>query len=132
MRHQTEHVALPVTNACNVITRAIWVGGVSERAIAFTITKDDAVFLLKLRECLVVADIVSFGVCDGNAKHRTSLQLVSKWAIGRFDAHVDVFADEVQVAITNQGVRQQARFAENLKSVAYSEYKSPALGKFLD
>ena len=60
------------------------------------------------------------------------MQLVGKGTVRRFDAHVNVFADEVQVAVADQRTRQQSGFAENLKTVADAEHKAAAVGKLLD
>ena len=41
--------------------------------------------------------------------------------VGIFNSHVHVVADEMQVTITDQSSRQQARFAQNLKAIADTE-----------
>ena len=46
MRHQTEYVTFTIANSGDVITRTVWVSGVSDSAVWFAIAKHDAVFPL--------------------------------------------------------------------------------------
>src|SRR5689334_14737307 len=78
VRHQTQNVAFAVTNSGNVVTRAIRIGGVSDRAVLFAITKYDAVLALQFGDRRVVADVVAFGVRDRNAQHGTGRHFVGE------------------------------------------------------
>src|SRR5215204_1813746 len=127
MRHYPKHVTFAVTNPCNVVARAVWVGGVGDSSILLTITKDDAIFSLQLCERVVIADVVSFGVRDRNAQHRACLQLISKRTVRRFHPHMDMFTNEVQIAIANQSAREKSRFAEDLESITNSEHEPATL-----
>src|SRR5215217_6484253 len=132
MRHYTKHVTFAVTNPRNVVARAVWVSVVGDSPILLAITKDDAIFSLQLCERVVVADVVSFGMRDRNAQHRACLQFISKRTVRRFHAHMDMFANKVQIAIANQSAGEKSRFAEDLESITNSEHEPATLGKLLN
>src|SRR5260370_28497280 len=96
------------------------------------IAKDDALLLLELLQRAIVADIISLCMSNWNAKHGSSLKLIRKGAVHSFNSYKDMFANEVQIAIADQGAGQKTRFAENLKTVTYSQYKPSTLGKLLN
>jgi len=101
MRHQPEHIPLATADARDIVTRPVWVRGVSDASIRFTITKYDSIFALKFCECTVVADVVTFGVCDRNPQHRPFLQLICIRTVGRLHADVYMLTNEVQIAIAD-------------------------------
>src|SRR5215213_9581551 len=103
------------------MTRAIRVRGLSNGPIRLAVAKNDPVVLLEFRESVVVADVVSFSVRNRNPQHSARLEFISKRTIRRFHAHVNVFADKVQILIANQCAWKKSRFTEDLKSVTYSE-----------
>ncbi len=47
------------------------------------------------------------------------------------DAHINAVADEVQARIAGQRARQEARFAEQLKTVTDTEHQAASVGKTL-
>jgi hypothetical protein len=67
-----------------------------------------------------------------NAPDRSTLEFICKWTVSSLDSHKNVFADEMQIPITDQRARQETGFAKNLKTIAYSQHKSTGLGKLLD
>src|SRR5687767_1129833 len=68
---------------------------------------------------------------DRSTEHTTYGNLICERAVRRFDANVNVIADEMQVAIANQRARQKARLAKNLKTVTDPKHEPSAFGKLL-
>src|SRR5688500_13214613 len=60
VRHQSEHVTFAITNAGDIVARAVWVSVVSDCAVLFAVAKDDAILPLQLGERLIVANVVAF------------------------------------------------------------------------
>ncbi len=87
------------------------------------------VVALQLSKSIVIADVVSIGMSNGKPEHGPSRQLIGEGRIGCRHAHINMFANEMQIAIPNQGARQQSCLAQNLKAVADAQDKSSAVGK---
>ena len=68
---------------------------------------------------------------DGNAERRASAAEVQERIRDTFHAHVLVLADEVQRAIANQRAGKQARFAQDLESIADPEQELAGRGVLL-
>ncbi len=80
--------------------------------------KDNAVFAREFAERFVVANIVAFGVGDGQTQDRAALQRIRESSVVCLNADVRMLADEMQITIAKQRAGQKSRFAENLKAVA--------------
>src|SRR5689334_18322956 len=131
MRHQPNDIPSATTKPRDIVARAVRISSVGNGAVFFAVAKDDAIFSLQLGKRVVVADVVAFRVRDRNTKHGAARQLVSKRTVNSFYTNINVFADEVQIAIANQSARQQPGFAENLKSIADTEHEATAVRKLL-
>ena len=66
---------------------------------------------------------------DGNAEHITFAVRAGERRFGVLDAHVHWLANILQSGIAHERTRQQARLAENLKSIADAEHQPATLGK---
>src|SRR2546422_458684 len=101
MRHQAEHVAFPATDAGNIVPRAVWISGVGYLPIFVAIAKHDTIFTLELGEGQVVADIIPFGMRNGNAQHTRGAQFVRERRVRSLYTNKHMLADEVQIAVAN-------------------------------
>ena len=125
-----QHIALRVADAGNVVARAVWICGLGDAALSITVTNDNAIVAAQLVKSLIVADVVSLSMSDGDAPHRSLLHLIRKRRIRSFDAHVDVFTNKMQIAIADQGARQKTRFAKNLKPLQMPSTNLPVAANF--
>src|SRR4030095_9287475 len=105
MGHQPEYVARAITDAGNVVSRAVWVRRFSYCSALLTIPKDDPVLALQLCEGRIVAYVVSFGMCNRNSQYRSGGHLVGVRRVRSFNAHREVFANKVQISVADQSAR---------------------------
>src|SRR6266536_593109 len=99
MWHQTEDVAFAITDASNIIPRTIWISRVCYVSVFAAVAKDDALFPLEFLKRAVVANVVSLGMCNGNATDCATLEFICKWTVGSLDPHKNVFTNEMQITI---------------------------------
>src|SRR5262245_51953325 len=69
---------------------------------------------------------------DRNAQYLAFLIAAGERRVGALDADVDVFTDELQIAITQQSARQKSGFAQNLESVTDAQNDTALAGKIPD
>ena len=132
MRHQAGNVAFAIANACDVVHRAVGISGGIIRSVRSRVAENDLAIFLEVRERRFVAGVVAVVVRDGNFQDLALLRGVGKRRVGLLDANVNVTADVAQAAVAHHRARQQARFQQNLKSIADAEDHAAAVGKFFD
>src|SRR5688500_17442389 len=99
MWHQPKHVAFTVADSGYVVARAVGVGSVRHASILVAITDDDAVLLFKFGKGVVITDVVSFSMRDRKFQDRTAFNFIRKGSVDRFNAHEDMFANKMQIAV---------------------------------
>src|SRR5215831_17418466 len=120
MRHQPHHVAALIEDASDVTRRAI-------RVFAIGIAKDDAVLVLEAIKRLVVRKIVAVAMRD-RKYHPLSFVVIPRvdgLRLGYFERHWP--ANEFEIGVAHQCAWQEARFRQNLKSVADPENRATSL-----
>ena len=116
---------------CYRASRLDWRFGVTF-SVSIAVTKDDSIFSLQVRQALRRRKR-SFPR-RARSEFAAPIPGFSSFVKGvsvRFDTHVHVFANEMQIAIANQRARQQSCFAKNLKAVADAQHEAAAGGKLL-
>ncbi len=119
--HETEDIATGVDDAGDVAEGAIWVrlrAGVS-RGIG--VAEDDAVVAFQIGEGVRIGEVGTFAVGDGDIPNLAGAGLVGEGGGVVFNAEGDLFADEMEVAVADEGAGEEAGFAEDLESVADAE-----------
>src|SRR5713226_8797621 len=114
MRHEAEDITLAIADARNTVERAVRIGRLRHAALRIAVAEDDPAFALQFDQRLRIAEVVAFTVRDWQAQNLTRSADRSKGGIGLLDAHVDVLADELEIAVAQQGARQQPGLTENL------------------
>jgi hypothetical protein len=71
-------------------------------------------------------------VADGNLQDIADGQLAGEWAIGRFDAEVNLLADVFKAGVAHERAGQEACFGQDLKAVADTEHQPTTGSKALD
>src|SRR5205085_4871834 len=108
---QAEHVAAARADARDVVARAVEVRLICKLSARVAVAEDHAVFAQEFFVRLVVADVVAFGVRDGEAQDLARAQAGGEGRLGRLDADVDVLADEVKLAVSYERAGQKPRLA---------------------
>src|SRR6185436_8283243 len=62
MRHQSQHIATAITNASDIVARAIRIRGVGHISAAVAVTKNDLLVAHQVFKGRVVTDIVAFSM----------------------------------------------------------------------
>src|SRR5882724_10550240 len=131
MWHQAEYIAPAIADPGNIISRTIRIGVLSKVAFFVAIAENDSLVLLESFQCGIIANVITFRVSDRQTEDRAWFQFVCKRRIGVFNSYQHVFTDEMQVAVSDQRAGQQARFEEDLKTVADAEDKTPGVRESL-
>ena len=129
MRHEAEDIAVLIADSRDVVSRPVGVCGVRCAAASVAVTKQDAAFEFEAMKGGVIREIATLAMSDRKAENGSCPCGIREWAVVAFDADVDVFANEVQSAISDERAREQARFAKNLKAVADADDDSAAGGE---
>jgi hypothetical protein len=124
MRHHAEHVALVADNACNRRCRAVDVVRIADFAGSAAITIKHPSFAFETADRLFVGGVVALAMRHRNADHLPGIVAARERRIGSLDAQMHVAADELELRVTHQHAGQQARLAEDLKTVADAEYEA--------
>src|SRR5438067_1775572 len=130
MRHQSQNVSPTIANAGDAGARSVYVRTICNLTIGIAITKDDSIVAIQFRERRIIANKISFRMRNRHFQNAAGLQLMREWSIRALDAHIYMVADEMQIAISNQSTRQEARFAQNLKAVTNAEHEFSLRGEF--
>ena len=131
MRHQTEDVALLVADSRYVVARSVWVGRVGCAPPDIAITEENPAFELKAMEDVVISKIAALAMSDRKSKDRSRPGGIGKGTVVALDAYMDVLANEMQSAISDERARKQSRFAQDLKAVANADDDSAVGSKGL-
>src|SRR5205823_1482045 len=132
VRHHAEHVARARADSGYRVARAVHVRLFREFSASLAVAEDDPVFAREFFKRLVVAHVVSLGVRNGEAQDLARAKARGERRLCRLDAHTDVAADEVQVAVAYQSAGQQSRLAQYLKAVADAEDEAATVGELPD
>src|SRR5258708_25307721 len=132
MRHQADPVAWAIAGAGNILARAVRIRGVSYLSVFVAVTKHDSVIALEFSQGQIITNIIAFGMRNRNSQDRAALQLVRERRIRSVKPDEDVFANEMQIAVADQGARQQSGFAKNLKAVADSQHQAATVRELFD
>ena len=68
---------------------------------------------------------------DGNGQHLARLTRISKRSVYILHANLHRLADILKADVAHQRSRKQARFTENLETIANTEYQTAALSELL-
>jgi hypothetical protein len=132
MRHETEHIAASITDAGDVISRAIRICIVRDLTTLVAVAEDDSFFTPESFERYIVANVIALSVSNWQAQNRTLFQFISKRSVCSLYPHADMFANEMQAAIAYQRSGQKSRFTQNLEPVADAQNESARIRKFLN
>ncbi len=69
---------------------------------------------------------------DGDAENLAGRDGASKGGVGGGGAQVDLAADELEIAVADEGAGEQAGFDEDLEAVADAEDETAGGGEFVD
>ena len=78
MRHQAENVAGFVTDAGDVLDRAVRVGGGGDIPLGITVTDDDLVMALELRDHGRLGKVAALAMGDRDPQHLALAALAGK------------------------------------------------------
>lgn len=120
MRHHAQNVAFATQDAGDIPGRAI---------AARQITKGNAIVRLERVERAFIGMVVAFSVSDRKPYYIAFPRQVREGGVRRRYFEIDVFADKLQICVAEQGARKNAALDQNLKSVAYTEYRSACGGE---
>jgi hypothetical protein len=96
MRHETEHIAASITDAGDVISRAIRICIVRDLTTLVAVAEDDSFFTPESFERYIVANVIALSVSNWQAQNRTLFQFISKRSVCSLYPHADMFANEMQ------------------------------------
>jgi len=130
MRHHAENVASLVAYARDIVHGSIRVA-VSGTLFGVTrIPQEDLTFGLQRIQGILVQTVVAFPMSNRQVNPFAKLGFAK--ALGRvFHGKTLVDATELQTVVSDQGSRQQAGFAEDLKAVANAENRATIARKAL-
>ena len=129
MRHQAGHVALFITDAGDVLQRAVGIRTIGQVSVRIAILPEDLVVGLELCERFLVGKITAFAMGDGHAQDFSRRNLTGEWRIVRGGLEENIFAVELQIAVADERAGQQAGFGEDLKAVADAEDEAAVVGE---
>ncbi len=129
MGHETEDIAFFIADSRYVVSRSVGVRGVRRAPACITVTKQNAAFQFKVMKDGVIREIATLTVSDGKLENGSRPCGIRERAIVAFYADADVFANEVQPAVSNERARQQARFAKDLKAITDTDDETAVRGK---
>src|SRR5690242_18167662 len=121
MRHQAGDVASAIADARDVAHRAVGISVVVVGAARRRVTEQNPAISLEFGQRGFVRGVAAVAVGDGSLDDLPLVGGASERRIGLLDAEIYVAADESQAGIAHQRAGEQARFAENLETVAYAE-----------
>src|SRR5712692_1605963 len=128
VRHQAQDVALAVRDAGDVVERAV---GISRKrrhragpaGLRGRVAENDLVIALQLLKRGRIAKIVPLGMRDGDFQDLSRPRGGGERRRRGLYPNVHVPADEAQAGIPQHGSGQQARFQQDLKSIADAQYQ---------
>src|SRR5881394_2788661 len=132
MWHQSHDVALSVTNARDVVARAVRVSRISGLAVRIAIAKYDSSLALQFCERDIVTNVIPFRMRDRHAQDAARFHLVRERRVRVLKAYVHVITNEMKIAIANQRTRQKTGLAQYLKAVADSQHQVTFGREFFD
>src|SRR5438445_8721565 len=118
MRHHAQYIAASVTNPGNVVERTIGIGFRINVPVRSAIAKHNAIVPTQIAQGLLIAEIVSRHVSDGNREDLSFMATVGECSVADFDAAVNWLANVLQTHVANERSRQHSRFAKNLEAIA--------------
>ncbi|HEY5744156.1 MAG TPA: hypothetical protein VIS99_16645, partial [Terrimicrobiaceae bacterium] len=129
VRHQTEDIALFIADAGDIVPRSIRVRSLRGAPPGVAIAQQDTTFELKAVEDLIGGKVTTFSMCDRKTKNGPVPGGISKRTIMSFDTNVNMFANKVESAVSNQGAGEQTRLAQYLEAVANADHRAARGGE---
>src|SRR5262249_43103502 len=129
VRHQAGDVAFAVTDTGDVVHRAVRIAGGIIGSKGIRVVKQDLAVALQLGEGGGVDGVGAVAVRDWDLQNLTFSGGAGERTVGFFDADVNVAADKAQAGVAHHGTGEEARFAQNLETVADAEHNAAAFGE---
>lgn len=118
--HESNHIARPVGDPCDVVNGAVRIGKIAEH---------DLPVLFQFPEFVLLQEVVAFLVRDGQRKAGSFRKQCRKGGSGALDEQGGFFADKAPGRIYQKSARKQPCFGKDLKPVANPEDRLSFFGK---
>jgi hypothetical protein len=121
VRHQTHHVALLVDDTGDVVHRTVRIARRRRLTRHIYVPETDTVVRFQCIEDGLVSDVVAFAMRNVQLEDLAGLARVRECRRVILDPDSNALTEELERTIANECAGQQAGFAQDLETVAYTE-----------